>query len=185
HRGCARQLTLSASRRLRRSGFRAARLTLSFRGGGFRTASGGRTEDLNWGWEAAFAPARDDRTFLQALSEGLDYAKCAMRFQPKSVSVMIHGLIAEGEMMADLFGSLLDQSGRGEDDVSRAKWEKVSDLMDGVRLSHGPKALTMGPLDELPGGYLGAKIAFGRIPEDEDFSEAPVADEDTHFVSFR
>lgn len=33
------------------------------------------------------------------------------------------------------------------------------------------------------GGYLGAKIAFGRIPDDADFSHAPVPDGATYFCS--
>jgi DNA polymerase-4 len=56
--------------------------------------------------------------------------------------------------------------------------------MDGLRAKLGPQALSMGPQTEVPGGYVGAKIAFGRIPDEEDFSGPPVADEDTHFVTF-
>jgi DNA polymerase-4 len=55
--------------------------------------------------------------------------------------------------------------------------------MDTLRKSHGAKALSLGVQDEVFGGYVGAKIAFGRIPDEADFSEAATADEDTHFLS--
>lgn len=180
---CARLLTSSAGRRLRRENVRATKLTLSLRGGGYRMQDGSRSEDLQWGWDSNFAPARDDHTFLQALTEGLLHAKNRMKFRPKSVSVMIHGLIDEDDLIQDLFGSTPDPTGRGSDDASREKWEKVSDLMDQLRASHGSKAMSLGPQDDMPGGYIGAKIAFGRIPDLADFNEAQVPDEATHFLS--
>mgnify|MGYP003627460678 CR=1 FL=1 len=183
-RACSRLLTTSAARRLRRADVRATKLSLSLRGGGYRRQDGSRSKDLSWSWETTFAPARDDHTFLQAVSEGLAKSERAMKFRPKSVSVVIHGLIAEQDRIADLFGETKDPSGRGADTASRAKWEKVSDLLDTLRQSHGPKAMSLGPQDNILGGYLGAKIAFGRIPDEHDFSEAPVADEDTHFLSY-
>ena len=139
-RACSRLLTTSTARWLRRADVRATKLSLSLRGGGYRRQDGSRSKDLIWSWETTFAPARDDHTFLQAVSEGLAKSERAMRFRPKSVSGMIHGLIAEQDRIADLFGETKDPSGRGADTASRAKWEKVS--------------------------------------------EAPVADEDTHFLSY-
>ncbi|MHA6347622.1 Y-family DNA polymerase [Roseivivax sp. CAU 1761] len=179
---CARQLTLSASRRLRREGLRATRLTLSFRGGGHRAPDGTRRDALDWGWEGAFPPARDDHTFLQSLSKGLAKSRADMRFSPRSVSIMIHGLVEDHAITGELFGGAADAS--GDDDASRAKWEKVSDLMDHLRQAHGSKAISLGPREDVPGGYIGAKIAFGRIPDEEDFSEAPSADEETRFLSY-
>lgn len=173
---CAKQLTLSASRRLRREGLRATRFTLSF-----RSPDDGRPD---WSWEGAFPPARDDHTFLRSLSEGLSRSRSSMRFAPRSVSIMIHGLVGDHEITGDLFGGAMSASGDGDDDASRAKWEKVADLMDSLRQSHGSNAVSLGPREEMPGGYIGAKIAFGRIPDEEDFSETPSADEDTRFLSY-
>lgn len=180
---CARQLALSAARRLRREGLRATRLTLSLRGDGPRARRGREARGQYWSWEGAFPPARDDRTFLRSLAEGLSVARRTARFPPRSVSVVIHGLKSEGEITGDLFGGALDSLGTGDDDTTRAKWEKVSELLDDVRRSHGAKALSFGPHADIPGGYVGAKIVFGRIPEEEDFTETPVADEDTRFLS--
>jgi DNA polymerase-4 len=97
---------------------------------------------------------------------------------------MIHGLIGTTEVMGDLFAASPGVSGGASETADRAKWEKVSDLMDGLRAKLGPQALSMGPQTEVPGGYVGAKIAFGRIPDAADFSGPPVDDEDTHFVTF-
>jgi DNA polymerase-4 len=180
---CARLLTESAGRRVRRADMRATKLTLSFRGGGYRAASGSRSDDLHWSWEASFLPARDDHAFMQALAAGLDRAERTLAFAPRAVSVMIHGMIAEGDVIADLFAASPGLSGSASEGSSRAKWEVVSDLMDDLRARLGPQALTLGPSGEMPGGYLGAKIAFGRIPDEADFSGAPVADGDTHFVT--
>jgi DNA polymerase-4 len=180
---CARLLTESAGRRVRRAGVRATKLTVSFRGKGFQPVPGSQSDDLNWSWEANFLPARDDHAFMQALNEGLLQAERRMKFAPRSVSVMIHGLIAEGDLITDLFATAAGPSGEASEGTSRAKWEAVSDMMDGLRARLGPQALSLGLPGEVPGGYLGGKIAFGRIPDEADFSGPPVADGDTHFVT--
>ena len=95
-------MTDSAARRVRRADLRATKLTLSFRGGGARDATGRRRDDRHWSWEGAFAPARDDHTFMTALAAGLAEAERHLPFRPRSVSVMIHGLIGATEVMDDL-----------------------------------------------------------------------------------
>ena len=121
---------------------------------------------------------------MTALGTGLAEAERSLPFQPRSVSVMIHGLMAESEVMVDLFAASATPSGEATSTADRAKWRKVSDIMDGLRATLGPKALSMGPQTEVPGGYVGAKIAFGRIPDAADFSGPPIAEEDTHFATF-
>ncbi|CUH82569.1 Y-family DNA polymerase [Tropicibacter naphthalenivorans] len=171
---CARQLLLSAARRLRRDDLRATQLTLGFR-------SGRGPDEVQWSWHDSFAAARDDRTFTRALSKGLAEARRSLRFSPRAVHVTLHGLASDDEITGDLFSGALDE---GADDAIREKWEKVSDLMDSLRASHGAKALSLGVRAEIQGGYVGAKIAFGRIPDESDFSEAPTRDEDTRFLSY-
>ena len=181
---CARQLCLSAGRRLRRAGLEATRLTLGFRGGGYRSATASRRDDRRWSRELAFPPAMDDRCFLGALATGLADAHVSRGFRPRSVSVMLHGLVDPAEATGDLFdlgtAALADRSHAAE----RRKWARVSAVMDRLRSELGPQAISLGPRAEVPGGYLGAKIAFGRIPDRADFSSAPVPDEATHFCSF-
>lgn len=169
---CAKQLLLSAARRLRREGFRATRLSL-----------GMRTDNDEWSWEGAFPAARDDHTLTRSLCEGLAEARKQLRSSPRSVSVMIHGLEAKCQSTGDLFSGALDpNSNHGAS--SQEKWEKVSELMDSMRKTHGAKALSFGPQEEMPGGYVGGKIAFGRIPDEDDFSEAPGDDGATRFLSY-
>jgi DNA polymerase-4 len=87
-------------------------------------------------------------------------------------------LEAEGDITGDLFAA---QSGDTQD---QERWESVSNMMDDLRSRFGGKALSLGQRDQVPGGYIGGKIAFGRIPEAEDFENAPSDDGDTHFCSF-
>ena len=128
-----------------------------------------------------FNPLQDIIQF--SLSYGLTRAEQHMAFQPRSVSVMIHGLIVEGEFMTNLFAASPDAASGMSESASRMKWEKVRDLMDNMRVKFDPHALSLGPPGEVPGGYLGAKIAFGRTPDEVDFSGAPMADSNTHFVT--
>ncbi|MDE1132795.1 MAG: type VI secretion protein ImpB [Ascidiaceihabitans sp.] len=182
---CARQLSLSASRRLRRANLIAIKLTLGFRGKRYGRDRTQPPEPLAWNCEAGFQPANDDHTFLVALDEALEVAKKTMKFQPNSVSVTIHGVDDAMYITPDLFSHQ-----KAKEDTQQigqtnggADWDKVSNLMDILRSKHGPNAISLGPQDEIPGGYVGAKIAFGRIPEQDDFNSAPVADEDTHFCT--
>lgn len=181
---CAQQLTTSACRRLRRADLRATKLSLGFRGGGYRSADGSKNDDLRWNWEASVLPARDDHTFLSELKKGLQAAQDTMKFKPRSVSVMLHGLISDDDITGDLFADLLNGIDGKSIKEDQQRWENVSDVLDKLRATHGPEAITLGPNTEVPGGYLGAKIAFGRIPDTADFGKAQVADDATHFCRF-
>jgi len=175
---CARQLLASAARRLRRTDLRASKLTLAMRSQRIRSTREKSTQAQSWTWEGQFQPSRDDHNFGRALSQGLYAARTQMRFAPGSVSVMLHGLEAEDEITGDLFAAL------SNDTHDQARWEKVSNMMDDLRSRFGGKALSLGKHEKVPGGYVGGKIAFGRIPEAEDFEDAPGKDGDTHFCSF-
>jgi DNA polymerase-4 len=175
---CARQLLAGAARRLRRTDLRASKLTLSLRGQRLRSTRAKDAQAPRWNWEGHFHPARDDRSFGLALARGLSAARAQMPFAPHAVSVMLHGLDADGDLTGDLFDTMSDDA----DD--RERWEKISDTMDQMRARFGGKALSLGMHDTVPGGYVGGKIAFGRIPEAEDFEDAIGEDGDTHFCTF-
>lgn len=178
-RSCAQQLLLSAARRLRRAEMKATKLTLGFKGGGYRRDPKSDGQVLKWNWETGCPPACDDHTFAKLLKEGLQIAECERKFRPTAVSVILHGLTDEMHMTGDLF----EVPGQTPDATKRERWETLSNVMDKLRSSHGPGAIALGAHDAVPGGYLGAKIVFGRIPEKEDFSVAPTRDEDTHFCT--
>ena len=80
----------------------------------------------------------------------------------RSVHVVLHDLVPIGEVPRDLFE-------HADDDARRRRFERLSLLADTLNGRYGRAVLHLGPLTEPPGGYAGAKIAFGRIPEEADF----------------
>ena len=100
---CAQQLCLSAGRRLRRTPWRATRITLSLRGAHYRSQGDDKKVRLQWVEELPIAPSRDDHTFLQALRQSLTRAEASLAFKPHSISVTLHGLVDSTSITADLF----------------------------------------------------------------------------------
>ncbi len=153
-RDCLRLLTAKAARRLRREGYLASAVSISF----------ATTDDRTWHTGHGFEPARDDRTFLRAASrlfdDGID------RLRPKrlrKVSVMLSGLSRSGDTSADLFE--LEPA-----HAERVRWERLTDAMDSLNARYEACVVSVGPRREPPGGYAGAKIAFGRVPDLQDFA---------------
>lgn len=154
---CARLLAAKAARRMRRDNFYARSLSLGLIW----------EDDARWGGEARFEPAHDDHTILAAIE---DLFARALAPHPgrraKKVHVTLHDLLPLHERVENLF----------EPEGSRAlrhRWEAASGAMD--RLNHHYKScvLSVGIREPVPGGYAGAKIAFGRIPDEDDFFEKP------------
>lgn len=180
---CSRQLLFGAARRLRRSTYRATKLTLSVRGGGYRSDQGSKSDTDRWKAEIKYLAARDDQALLRELGRLFDRYGKEVRFTPRSVSVMLHGLVDADERQGDLLGlaGMSDTKRvRGDD---RERRERLSAALDQLRQKHGAAAVSLGPQVDMPGGYLGAKIAFGRIPDMADFSETASADHETHFCT--
>ena len=157
---CARLLTVKAARRLRRAGFLARRLTLCIR----------VERQGKWSAETEFGAAADDHTFLDALS-GLWLGALATRRRDtgqaapriKQVSVSLSGLTTARALHPDLFSA--QEPARAE----QRRWQALAETMDEIVRRYGPKAASLGLWEEPPGGYAGAKIAFGRIPSLTDF----------------
>ena len=149
-RGLARQLVVKAARRLRRGELLARRLTLS-------------VDCLNAPWWAAATAvpeANDDLTCLNALAVLWDELAGA---RPNAtlfrISVSFDRLMPSGAVQFELpFG----------EPGSR---QRMADLSAAVDAINGRYARTLVGYGECgtPDGYTGAKIAFGRIPEWEDF----------------
>ena len=152
-RDCLRLLTAKAARRLRREGYLASALHVSI----------GTQDGMRWGGETTFFPARDDHTFLRKACEVYDAGIRALEGRRlKKVSVMLHHISQPGEVSADLF----EHANKA---AERSRWERVTDAMDGLNSRNGGCVVSLGPRKEPPGGYAGAKIAFGRVPDLDDF----------------
>lgn len=151
---CLRLLTVKAAHRLRREGYTAAALSVSF-----KVQIRGTSKGHRWSGDAQFAPCRDDHSFLTHMHK--IYNRGIEQTQPwalRHVSVMLHDIARPNERGRDLF----------EDDTQR-NWELLSDVMDKFNRKHGGAIIHLGTRPKIPGGYAGAKIAFGRIPDKEDF----------------
>ena len=107
-----------------------------------------------------------------------------VRFKPRSVSLVLHGLRDADEPQGDLFGVSAEPAAGERSSAARQRDERISETIDTLREKFGPSAASFGPSVEVPGGYLGAKIAFGRIPEDADFNGSATKDHEAHFCSF-
>jgi DNA polymerase IV len=150
---CARFLVVKAARRMRREGFAARGLALWFTD---RTSAG-------WFGEDRFAPIWDDRSILASLRRLFRSARAGEApLHSRSVHVALHDLVPLGALTRDLFDFMPESE-------TRRRWERLSLLSDSLAARFGRAVLHCGPSVEPPGGYVGAKIAFGRIPDERDF----------------
>lgn len=150
-RDCARILLMKAARRMRREGFLARALFLGLRG----------ENGQRWQGGTDFPALRDDRTLLQLLDQLLVRGwRETGGWRVKTLQVALHDLVAGHEAVPDLF-PMTSSSGD--------RWNRIADLGDRLNRRYGASALSLGPRCNVPGGYAGAKIAFGRIPDLADF----------------
>lgn len=151
---CLHLLTVKAAYRLRRSNYFARALSVSFK----------TSTDVRWSGERRFAPCRDDLTFIRHMkalfAQGLRETERPKRL--KGVYVMLHDIAKYKALNHDLFESNLVNP-RDE------TWDELMDVMDGLNAKHGKAVLHVGARAKLPGGFAGGKIAFGRVPDKEDF----------------
>ena len=158
-RDCIRLLTAKAARRLRRENYTASALGISL------SAQDGR----RWAKDTRFFPARDDHTFLHAVTGFFDAGVSDLNgARLKKLSVVLHDISQVDAVAGDLF----EQAGTR---ATRARWERLTDAMDDLNSRNGGCVVSLGFRREPPGGYAGAKIAFGRVPDLDDFAK-PSAD---------
>lgn len=148
----ARVLLAKASRRMRRAGFAAKALALWLTD---RTSAG-------WYGEEHFQPTWDDPSLLASLSRLFLHAEREEMQSSRSVHVALHDLVPLQEIEDDLF------DGAPEAQLKR-RMEYLSAIADQLNVSYRKTLLHWGPWVTIPGGYAGAKIAFNRIPDAEDF----------------
>lgn len=143
----ARRLTVKAGSRLRREGYWARGLWL-----GVVCADKGR---LSWGGQ--IMATQDTFFLLQTLDR---YWNRLSPRRPLRVHVYLTDLVAESAHIPDLFPS---QATTLHLQVLRA--------VDALNRRFGKDTIHLGPLAQHQVPYAGAKIAFGRIPDLDEFTE--------------
>ena len=146
----ARQLVVKAARRLRREGFLARRLTLS----------ADCLDAPRWTASKAFAKANDDRACLGALAVlWTQLAEARPHATLFRIAVSFDRFLPSSEVQIDLpFG----------EPGNRRRGAVLTATVDAINGRYGRTVIGYGQCGE-PGGYAGAKIAYGRIPAWEDF----------------
>ncbi len=152
---CLSLLTVKAAYRLRRSGYLCRSLSVALRPG----------DGERWSAQTSFAPCSDDQALTRHMrtlfKQGC--AQFSKNARIKTVYVMLHDISKPEEISGDLFDF-------ADEDTARSKrWGNIMTAMDGLNTKHGKAMVTMGPRTNLPGGFAGGKIAFGRVPDTEDF----------------
>ena len=159
----ARRLALKAASRLRRKGWQARLLVLH-----------GRFEDDKSTWRASVRlPATQDSfivlSHLDALFPRLREAGRARPggFRLRMVGVTLAEIAPAAAEQGSLWGRLA-----ADDPLAReGRGLHLSRAMDRINARWGKNAVTVGPLSGGRLDHIGAKIAFGRIPEADEFHE--------------
>ncbi len=170
----ARALLLKAASRLRHYGLSAGALSLSLR----------LRPDGRWGGERRFSQSQDSFGFLHALDDLWDAYLDHRRIEDErarigGVTVYLHGL-AQPQETASRQLDLFADARATADDGRRARLWRAIDLMnadptDKFRRLGGPgdgrrrKQVMLASQAGLDLNYLGAKIAFSRVPEEAEF----------------
>ena len=159
-RAVARRLLVKCGARLRRMGLTGAGISLHLDLG----PKGGKRSWDTTGLSCALAPTQDTFALLTAL-DGL-WRRIGPGLQTGQLSyvgVGVHHLKPCAAFEADLFDPGPDQGGA-------APSLRLSQALDDLNRRYGKDTVSIGPKTGLP-DYIGAKIAFTRIPDEEDFYE--------------
>ena len=177
----ARLLTIRAARRMRRWGYCASRFYLALK---FRPAGNSRSvfsKDLSadeeftrWASETDMPGVDDDHACLAALDRLWTRVR---RIPPGQrdggmwdginvahVQITFMGLEPVASRQSDMFADVRPEA---------QKWRAVTKAVDSLNTRYKASLVTQGPWVPPPGGNAGGKIAFCRVPEPEDFMDAP------------
>ena len=150
-RDCSRLLLTKAARRMRREEFYAnsVSLWLSHYDGG-------------WSASRSLPCVNDDHACLSALEALWRKARTEVKPTAKVVRVgaTLTNLRKANARQLDMFV---------KDDAQRLKWERLTSVTDYLNLKFGKRVISLGHWTLPPGDYLGAKIAYNRVPDSEDF----------------
>lgn len=160
----ARRLLTKATYRLRRKGFYASTLSL-----GVRT-TGDRQHRRKWRREIRLGtPAQDPFTFMQHLETlwAQMMYELSIPGQPlafKQCSTLLLGLRTKEQITGDI----LDER-REENIQTLQKREALANALDSLQTKYEKETVWLGTVPETLSGYVGTKIAFSRVPEEEEF----------------
>lgn len=159
----ARRLALKAASRLRRKGYRSRLLVLH-----------GKFEDDKSNWRAAIKlPATEDSfVILSALDSLFPRLAEAGRARPGGFRLRMVGVtLAEIETVEGEQGSLFGALDPDDPLARETRTLALSRAMDRINEKFGRQAVSVGPLGAGRIDRVGTKIAFGRIPEMNEFHE--------------
>lgn len=153
----ARRLLAKAAGRLRRYGLTTSALACSAR----------LETGLRWGGETRLEATQDSFALLAAFETlWRDYRPVGGSGRVKKVSVMLLGLAPLEQQTPDLFAAA--EPGRQQRQQIRSRLAGALDRPNG---KYGSDTVTLGLLPKIGLEYAGAKVAFTRIPDPEEFSE--------------
>lgn len=159
-RAVARRLVVKCGARLRRMGLTGAGISLHLDMGPKGSRRGWDTASLS----RAVAPTQDTFALLAALDNLWRKVEPELEVGRLSyVGIGVYGLMPSAAFEADLFDPGPDQGGT-------APSLRLSQALDALNRRYGKDTVSIGPKAGLP-DYIGAKIAFTRIPEEADFYE--------------
>lgn len=154
----ARELVLKAAKRLRRYGFTAGALAFSLRDG----------HNERWHAETTLLPTQDSFVLLTALDALWQRIPTSahLNARMKSVSACLFDLTPMTIRQGDLFAS-----GGPRDPAQPTLRENLWTRVDAINLKYGRNTVALGSQRTLALAYLGAKIAFSRVPDIIEFGE--------------
>ncbi len=151
----ARMLVIKAARRMRKAGYYSDRLYFAceYR----RTGT-----DRVYSDSLTLPTVKDDKACLDGFDTVWDRLcqRLSQNTRIVRTGVTLGELSIATERQLDM---LLD------DDDERRRWERISTTVDALNTKHSTSLVTMGPWVPPPGGHLGGKISYTRIPKVEDF----------------
>ncbi len=156
----ARRLLTKATYRLRRKDFYASTLSLSVR----------TTDKRKWRRTIRLsAPAHDPFTFLQNLDTLWNEMMHNLNtFGPPPTFKKVSTLLMDLCTKDDITGDLLDENYE-ERLKTLSKREALSNALDKLQNKYQKETVWLGTTPKTLSGYVGTKIAFSRVPEEEEF----------------
>ena len=156
----ARRLLTKATYRLRRKDFYASTLSL-----GVRTC-----DKRKWRRQIQLsAPAHDPFTFMQNLDTlWNEMMQDKQRDGPPPIFKKVSTLLLGLRKREEITGDLLDES-YAQTVETLNKREALSNALDTLQDKYKQETVWLGTTPKTLSGYVGTKIAFSRVPEEEEF----------------